>query len=206
MKRIALFLILSLLFCTAMNSCDRDYDEAAVMTATEELLEKSILVNEIFFGVGAPVDQSKLHLSNGNYKPVDLDYLSPIGAYNINGLKEAAKEVYTEELCNIIFSTWLESLRDSDGNVRYSARYNEMTVNNEKNMYVYTEAVPLYENDVVYLYDTMRVKGADGEYIMVEIDVRVVTFDGFSRTQKCEFILLEERDGFRLDTLSFVKY
>ncbi len=206
MKRIALFLVLVILLSTALISCDRDYDEAVVKAAAAELLENSILVNEIFYGAGAPIDQNKLHLSNGYYKAVDLDYLSPIGAYNIEGLKTAAKAVYTEKMCDIIFSNCLESLRDSDGNVRYYARYNEMTVNKEKHLFVYTAATPLYENDVEYLYDTMRVVGADGEYILINIDVRVLTFDGLSRIQNCEFILLEESNGFRLDTLSFVKY
>ena len=35
----------------------------------------------------------------------------------------------------------------------------------------YTEDEPNYENEVEYLYETLTVIGADGEYILIEIDV-----------------------------------
>ena len=68
--------------------------------------------------------------------------------------------------------------------------------------------MPVYENEVEYLYDTLSVIGAEGDYIHIKIDVRLTSYDGLlSRVERgAEFILLEEEDGFRLDSPSFVKY
>ena len=126
---------------------------------------------------------------------------------SINGLKAATEEVYTEELCAIIYKTKLTSVYDNDGNIVSYARYWEKTdENKQKILMVYKAADARYENEVEYLYDTLKVVGSEGEYIKITVDVKLTTFAGLSRVESAEFILLEEANGFRLDTLSFVKY
>ncbi len=207
MKRISLILILILTLGTVLSSCgNRDYDEAVVKAETRVLLEKSKAINEVFYGVGMTVDSSLSSLITGYYKPVSKEYLGELGVSNLNGLRELTKEVYTEELSELIFQTKLISVKDSAGNVVVYARYFETKVNNEQRVMVYTAADPMYENDVDYLYDTLVVRGSDKQHIIVELDVKLTTFDGFSRVERIEILLLEEKDGFRLDTLSFAKY
>ena len=206
MKKGLAFLLIPIMILTILSSCNRSYNEAEVKSAAITLLEKSILVNEVFYGVGITVDTTRPELSSGNYKVADDAYLGKLGVYDINGIKELTKTVYTGELCDIIFSTKLTSARDSDGNIISYARYSERKEGSKKYILVYTAAQKSYENDVEYLYDTLRVVGSDGEYIIINVDVKLTTFDGFSRYQNVEFLLLEEYNGFRLDTLSFVKY
>lgn len=206
MKKISFLLIPLLLFSMIFTSCDREYDEEQVKTEARQLLEKSVAVNEIFYGVGIPYTENS-QLSSGNYKQAKEEYISSLGASDIEGLKSLAREVYTAELCEIIFNTTLESIRDSSGNIHIFSRYIERNTPQGKYILVYSFLEPLYENDVEYLYDTLSVIGARGEYIHVKVDVKLTTFDGFSRTERgVEFILLEEDGGFRLDTPSFVKY
>lgn len=205
MRKISLFLILVLLFVPALSSCgNRDYDEETVKAAARELLEKSTAVNEIFYGVGMPVDEGTA--GTGYYKPVKKEYLSSLGIAGLDGLRNLTKEVYTDELSDIIFETKLNSVKDSSGNIIVYSRYIEAKIKDETRVLIYTAGEPTYQNDVEYLYDTLTVKGSKGERIIAELDVRLITFDGFSRDEKIEIILLEENDGFRLDSLSFAKY
>ena len=206
MKKIALLLIFVLTLSCAISCGGRDYDEAEVKAAARELLEKSILVNEVFYGVGMEADSTRTDISTGAYQPVKDDYLDKLGVSNIDELKALTGEVYTEALCDIVFNTKLKSVRDSEDNIVSYARYYEKMVNQQKVIMVYTLADARYENDVEYLYDTLTVLGSEKEHIKISIDVKLTTFDGFERSCSVEFLLLEEENGFRLDTLSFVKY
>ena len=208
MKKLSILLIPVLVLSMLFSSCDRSYDEAVVKAAARELLEKSNLVNEIFYGVGLPYDSSNSAVASGNYKPASEEYLSSIGVSNIQGLKSLAKEVYTDELCEIIFKTTFESVKDSSGDIVIFSRYAERITETRSYILVYSELAPVYENEVEYLYDTLSVIGAEGDYIHIKIDVRLTSYDGLlSRVERgAEFILLEEEDGFRLDSPSFVKY
>ena len=206
MKRISLLLIFSLMLSLLFSCGGRNYDEAEVKLAAEDLLEKSIIINEVFYGVGMTADTTRPEISTGAYKPVDENYLSRLGVSTIDGLKSLTAEVYTSGLCDIIFRTKLQSVRDGDDNIISYSRYYEKMVNQQKVLMVYTLADTRYENDIEYLYDTLRVIGSEAEFIKIEIQVKLTTFDGFERTESAEFLLLEEENGFRLDTLSFVKY
>lgn len=207
MKRLSLLLIFSLILSLLVSCGGRDYDEAEVKAAAEELLEKSIIINEVFYGVGITADTTRPEISTGAYKPASDEYLARLGVATVDGLKALALSVYTDELCEIIFNTKLKSVRDGDDNIISYTRYYEKMVNNQKVLMVYTLADARYENDVEYLYDTLTVIGSKKDYIKIKIDVKLTPFDGVNpRVESAEFLLLEESDGFRLDTLSFVKY
>lgn len=205
MKRLCLLILSLSLLLTALVGCDRSYDEAEVKAAAEELLQKSILVNEIFYGTGMEYDE-KSSAAIGHYCPVEKEYLDSIGISTTDGLRNLTKGVYTDALCEIIFSTKLESLRDSEGNVISFRRYYDGKVNGVGYLMAYTEADVRYDNTVEYLYETLTVTGADGEHINIEIDVLLTSTVGQTRTTRVEFSLLEEKGEFRLDTLSFVKF
>ena len=204
MKRlIALILTLSLAVAVTVG-CDRSYDEGEVRAAAVDLLEKSKLVNEIFYGEGIEYDESST-VTVGNYYPASEEYLSAIGISGEAGLKELTKGVYTDGLCEIIFSTKFSSVWDDDRNVALR-RYFDKTVGGKTYLMVNSAATVNFDNEIEYLYETLTVLGADGEYINIELDVLLTNRVGETRTATVEFTLLEENDGFRLDTLSFVKY
>lgn len=209
MRKLVSLIILLALTLTAATSCDRSYDEAEVKAAAQTLLEASFVVNEVFYGEGVSYDEYSGIGGGSYYKPVSDTALEWLGISGIEGLKNLARGVYTADLCEIIFRTKLASIKDSsDGSVISYARYIEYYEKQSGKTYLmfYTEDEPNYENEIEYLYETLTVIGADGEYIKIEIDVILTDGNGFTRTDRVEFTILEEKDGFRLDTLSFVKF
>ena len=206
MKKLGAFILVISLLLTLLVGCDRDYDEDEVKSAATELLEKSILVNEIFYGEGIPYNKSS-YLTNGIYSPAKASYLSSIGVSSTEDIKSLAREVYTEGLCEIIFETKFSSIKDSEGNIKVYRRYYDYTSDGVSYIMANTEKnAVIYDNDVEYLYETLTVLGADGEYINIEVDVLLTNPVGQKRTATVELKLLEEDNGFRLDTWSYVKF
>ena len=204
MKRIiALLLTFATLFLTSCEK-NRDYDEAVVKAAALELIKNSEMINFVFYGKGISPTDDKNH-ANGYYYPAADTHLLELGFSSINELKEKAKEVYTDALCEIIFSTKLTSIED-EGYVISLARYYETDIDGYPIIMVYTAAKPSYTNLIAYLYDTLKVVGSKGELIYVTIDMLLVSEDGEEQTVNAKFALLEESDGFRLDTLTFAVF
>ena len=202
-KIIALLLVFTIL---TLISCDknREYDEGEVKAAAQELIEKSESVNLVFYGTGIAYDDDKNN-SSGYYYPASEAHLNELGFKTISELKAKTKEVYTKALCEIIFSTRLTSVSDG-GYVISLARYYEKEVDGYPIIMVYTAAEPQYTNSIVYLYDTLRVEGSKGELIYVTIDLLLTSTEGKEQTVNARLALLEESDGYRLDTLSFAVY
>ena len=205
MKKLFVLFLCAAIALNILVSCDRTYDEDEVKAAAQVLLENSKTVNEIFYGKGLGYDEES-ELTYGVYSPADVEHLAALGVSNTEGLKTLTKSVYTNELCEIIFSTRLSSVKDTDGEVKELRRYYDDKFGDSTVIMVYTEAFVNYDNDIDYLYETLTVMGADGEYINIEVDVLLTSIYGETRTVRAEFSLLEEENGFRLDTLSFVKY
>ena len=205
MKKLFVLFLCAAIALNILVSCDRTYDEDEVKAAAQVLLENSKTVNEIFYGKGLGYDEES-ELTYGIYSPADEEHLAALGVSNTEGLKTLTKRVYTNELCEIIFSTKLSSVKDTDGEVKELRRYYDGKFGDSTVIMVYTEAFVNYDNDIDYLYETLTVMGADGEYINIEVDVLLTSIYGETRTVRAEFSLLEEENGFRLDTWSFVKY
>ena len=206
MKRLCVFILVTALTVMSFAGCDRSYDEGEVKLAAMDLLEKSLIVNDIFYGEGIPYDKNS-EFTKGSYSPADKEYLEYLGVSTTDGLKGLARGVYTTAFCEIIFSTKLSSIKDGDeGGIIAVRRYYDATQKDGGNLMVYTEAKPTYDNKIEYLYETLTVVGADGELIKIEIDVLLTNKIGETRTRRIDLYLLEEDDGFRLDEWSFVKF
>ena len=123
-KSLLILLVLSLLLPCLLAGCaekDRTYDEAEVLAAAKELIEGSILLNEIYYGRGIPYldDASE---ANGYYYPADPFFEDESGIGSIADLRERTDAVYTRALADLIYRTKLSSVSDEDG-VRALARY-----------------------------------------------------------------------------------
>ena len=205
MKKLSVLLIPVLILSMLFTSCDRSYDEAVVKAAARDLLEKSTLVNDIFYGVGLPYDDMNPSLASGKYKPASDEYLSSIGVSNIQGLKSLAKEVYTDELCEIIFKNTFEPVKDSSGDIVIFARYSERVTETSSYILVYSDLTPAYENEVEYLYDTVKVLYSDNKYIYISIDVDVSRGEKTQRKTLSVSLVIE--DGkYKIDTPTYTTY
>ena len=74
------------------NSCkkevkDRDYDEAQVLAAAKDLIQKSEKLNDIYYGYGIEADTGDINNANGYYYPADVLSLEKFGVETVNDIK-----------------------------------------------------------------------------------------------------------------------
>ena len=197
-KRVIALLLAAVTLLTALESCDRDYDEAEVKAAAASLIKKSDILETIIFGKGFDY-----HLEGiGNYKEVNQsdvkNYADMLGESftTLDGLKSVLSKVYTAGYKNDIISGVLSG--DINGYTRY---YQD----GEKLM-IYTNFKIRKTDEMEYHYDTLKVEDVNGEKITVSIDVTVTNSEGKSQKRKIEVDLLEETGGWRLDTPTYAVY
>lgn len=207
MKKIILLLVTFCMLLTA-SACEkkvknRTYDEAEVLAAAEELIEKSVLFNRIYYGEGIPVklDNPK---TSGGYVEADPAFLTENGITSLDLLREKTEEVYTKATTAYIFNTVLGVIYSGDNIVGYK-RYIEdagtvyVSTDEERNNYRDTAAV-------TYHYDTLAVDHVKGEIIFVTVLVTAENAAGETRSRTIDIRLLEEENGFRLDCNTYFTY
>ena len=104
-KKIAVLLVSLLFVVIGFSACGEKYTDEELITAAKPLVEKSGLINDIFYGEGMPYVSGNLEngaSSTGNYSPIDPMYLDKIGVKNIEELKKLTSEVYSLGVCNVI--------------------------------------------------------------------------------------------------------
>lgn len=198
-------LVISLLF--NLISCDRRYDEEEVRAEARSLIEKSALFNEIYWGEGISYIENT-STSNGAYYEASLVSLDKYGFSTIEELKGMTEEVFSEEYCQIIFSTTLSSVSDSGElqfYARYYQKYTDEYMTEPECIMVYSLAKALIVGKTEYLFDTLEVIGSKGDLVFVKIKAKV-SHDGKTQEQELKIGLIEQKDGWRLDTPTYVSY
>lgn len=200
-------------FC--VNSCkkeevkDREYNEAEVIEAAKNLIKKSEKINDIFYGSGIACDFSDTNNANGNYYPAEILSCEKFGVNNVEDIKRLTKECFTKSQSEYMIKNTLGSITDSNGDVIYFARYyqeyDSLNRNEEKCIMVYSKYEPFLIDTVEYLYDTLKVFDVEGEIITVEIEVKVTSKSGNVQQKKIKVNLLEEENGFRLDSPTYAR-
>ena len=215
MKIKALLLTLVVIFSTfTMNSCkkeekDREYNESEVLAAAVDLIKKSEVLNEIYYGHGIEYDIGDTSNANGYYYPADLISLDKFGVTNVDDIKRLTRECFTVGQSDYMINTTLSPIRDSNGDIVYFARYYQeyetLNQNVEKCIMVYSKYEPLLVDTVEYFYDTVRVVDVEGEIIKVEIGAKATSPSGDVQEKKIVINLLEEENGFRIDSPTYVR-
>lgn len=200
---LTVLMLLSLISCN--KDTDREYDEGEVKAAAQALIEASKLLNDIYYGEGIPVVESAQSVTQGTYKEADSAYLAENGIVNLRSLKNMTAKVFSSAVCEQIYSTVLESVRD-DGEVKSYVRYFEKTTSAGMFIMVDTKAVVYYTGAREYLYDTLTVVGAEGERVIVTLTVRVEDEDGIFHEMPLSVALIEEENCWRLDGPTYLKY
>lgn len=215
MKIKAFLLTLVVIFSAfSLNSCkekvkDREYNESEVLEAARTLIKKSETLNEIYYGHGIEYDISDTSNANGYYYPADLMSLDKYGVTNVEDIKRLTRECFTTGQSDYMINTVLSSIRDSSGDVihfaRYYQEYETLNENVEKCVMVYSKYDVLLVDTVEYLYDTLRVVDVEGEVIKVQIEVKATNPQGSTQIKKVVINLLEEDNGFRIDSPTYVR-
>ena len=186
---------------------NREYDAAEVEAAAVELIEASKLLNYIYWGKGIPYVDDK-NLSSGSYYPADDAYLAQVGITTIQDLKDKTAKVFSSEMCEWIYSTVLSSVY-SDTTVAGLSRYEQVFTgknNNEPDyIRVYTEATYWLVDDVEY-DPHVEATHSKGQVVYVTVLATVINPEGKVMNTNLEIGLVEEEDGWRLDTPTYARY
>lgn len=209
MKRfITLILILSLVISlsTCLTSCDRDYDGEEVRIAAIELIEKSLFLNEIYWGEGIPYTNPG---SSSLYGEADAFALTQMGFSTVEELKAKTREVFTEKYCEDIFSTSFSSAKDGE-EIEFYSRYYQKYEDAEQTIpvciMVYSRYERLLHDDVEYLYDTLVATHSKKDTVYVKVKVRVIRDEEHVQEREKVLALVEEKNGWRLDSASYLNY
>ena len=200
MKRL-LSVILILTVFASLISCgekDRDYDEYEVKTAAETLIKKSKALNDVYWGRGIGYYEDN-NYADGYYLPADPVSLYELGFETVDQLKEKTEKVFSKNYCDAIFDS--SFVTDADAGTAVRKRYYQGI----DCIMVYSKAIAFLTDKVTYFYDTLEVTGSSGETVFVKIKVRVERGE-LSQEREIEIGLVEEEDGWRIDTPTYASY
>ncbi len=170
---LAIFLVLTVL--SSASACASKPPELEdVYDRLVYLIESAHEVNVVMFGAGLPVyprdtdEEALLHRYYGFYQD-GREFVTGYSKFgNIEAIKAAASEVYSEDYCASVFeSLFTGYASDVVAGSILPARYSE----DEARMYQNSKVTPLVTGTRVYDYATMRiVSPSRGDYLIVEID------------------------------------
>ena len=202
------FVVIFALFFTVGCEKDREYDEATVLAEAKELIEKSIVLNELYFGVGISYEMNESE-ANGYYYPADVYSQDSFGIETVDDIKELTRLCFTVDYSNQLINTKLTAVTDEDGNIRgyarYYQKYNALDDTPECIM-VYKNAPVYLKDEVTYHYETLAVTYVKGEEIFVTLDITVTNENGESQVRKLTTSLIEESSGFRINQPTYASY
>lgn len=199
-------LCLGAISCKDPAPIDRSYDAQEVEAAAAELLEKSLLLCDIYYGAGIPISKDDGAYSVGRYAEADREYLAEHGIDSIATLRFMTYRVFSEAHGELLFSTAFAAVKDGDVPVSV-ARYFEQSATAEHGyrLMVDTLANVYYTDTYTYDLSTIRATHAEGE--RVYFDVSVTVTDGErTQTRTQSLCLIEEEGGWRLDVMPGATY
>ena len=194
---------------------NREYDEAEVSLAAKALLEKSILINEIFWYDGIPTTDNTEGITLKSYKRADKDYLESKGITVFEDIKNLTRGVFSESKSEDVFRLFLAGSNDSSftGVSYYIPEYLINTETGEREEVGILVSEKRAEDKLVkigekteYDYSSIKVICSEGQRVKIEVICTVTTSDGKTQTTKENMYLIEESDGWKLDSLSKIPY
>ena len=210
MKRFITLLILIAVvisLCFNLVSCDKkiEYNEEEVLNAARELIEKSILLNEIYWGSGIPFIPASISL----YCEANILALSELGFYTIDELKKKTEEVFTSSYCENIYSSSISSTEDGEYipfYPRYYQKYEDENQTIPVSIMVYSKFENLLPDKVEYLYETLSFSHAEKDAVYVKIKALVTRDEERVQYSEKTIALKKEANGWRIDSPTYLKY
>ncbi len=201
-------LVLVIASVLSVSACNRKYDEEEVRAAAILLIPKSEILNEIYWGEGIAYIPN-LQTSNGAYHEADYISLEKYGFRTIEELKNLTREVFSEAYCQNIFDSSFSSVSDED-EVRHLARYYQKFADKDglepEAIMVYSYFEVMLLDKVEYHLDSLVVTHSKKDKVYVSLDVTVTNPDGLSQKRKKTIELIEEADGWRIDSATYITY
>ncbi len=193
MKKIRLIsIILSLLLITfLLTSCGEKPDEGQFTERAKDLIERSIYLNDIYYGEGLP--QIEGALITGDYRAVDTEGLK---FKNIAEIKAETEAVYTPEFCLSIYETAFVGISDVNGDGIFP-RYTE---DDFGVILVYDEIKNILPGERSFDYSTIEILSLTAKKAV--IDIQGYT-DGEKDETLSRFTFFSYEGEFYLDTPTY---
>ena len=131
-----------------------------------------------------------------------------LGINDLDDLKEMTRAVFSASLSSSMINASTSSIYEGEQLLlysRYYQKYDPLT-NEPIDIMVYSKFNPFLTDDVVYDYDSIADVGSKGEVVYVTINAVATNKDGESQTNVLKIGLIEEKDGWRLDTPTYTSY
>ncbi|MBR2343643.1 MAG: hypothetical protein IKA64_05250 [Clostridia bacterium] len=205
---IAFLLIFALIPSLCLTSCkkNRDYDEAEVKAAVEELLRKAEILNTVYYGAG--IGYITGGYRDGAYYEADGLHLSALGFSSIKELEALTRSTFTRGYSDQLVREKLGEVR-VDGVMltpaRYYQKYADEFYTEEICIMVYSGNTAIFDDRMEYDYSTVKVLGSEGEKVKASIEATVSNKDGDTQRVTVSVVLIEE-DGWRIDNPVFKNY
>ncbi len=204
------FLMLLLVISLSLSfiSCDRSYDEEEVYEAALLLIPKSAELNTLYWGEGLMYIKNP-STSSGAYHEADYISLEKYGFRTVEEMKNLTRDVFSKEYCDYIFSAAFTSVSD-DEEIHFFARYYQKYEDSEGkipvSIMVYEKFEPLLTDEVFYDLETLKVTHSKKDKVFVQIEATVTNKGGESQKRTKQIALVEENDGWRIDSATYLKY
>ncbi len=192
-------LLLTLACIFSLFSCGADLSDEDAKDRAAELLQKSVLINRIYFGSGIPADPTVI--GDAAYKKADPAFLEAHGFQSVEQLKKKTLEVYTSYCAeDIFFNIFTAVVGVSDSRARYR--------DDSGTLYVDTKAEVLYADRVEFDTDSIRITKSKKNVIYFTVDMTVYNADeSKSQTLSAQSFSLREENGvWLLDTPTYAVY
>ena len=198
---VVIFSVFSIVGCGEKN---REYDENEVLEAAKNLIPKSVILNELFYGYGISPDLSSTKFSGVYY---EAEYMSQkkFGIETVNEMKDMVRECFSSDYSDLIISTKLSSILDENGTPIALVRYYQDPTDTEIIM-VNKDAVIDLKDKLEYLYDTLSVTESRGEEVFVTLDVKITTDDKKEQTRTVNIALIEENGEWKINSPTYTTY
>lgn len=205
-KTLHILLIFAILLsCFALTSCDREYDEGEVKEALEELLSKIGALNTVYFGRGISYISSPE--SDGIYSEANFLHLKELGFNTVEELKTLTQSVFTEKYSQSIFDSKLRDITDGE-NLIQAARYYQKKDFDGTNICILvdTTAKSIFDDRMTFDLSSICVEGSEGEQVICFVTAEVQNENGDTQLKQLRVVLIEEKDGWRIDNPVFANY
>ncbi len=192
-----LIFLLGVFLGSGLTGCG-EKDEREILSAARGLVTAAEPLNEIFWGAGMPLGEKAGYGGDTPYYHVDGAYLSSIGIFTVEQLKEKTRAVYTDAVCDVLFARIFDSAATQE-NVPYHTPYGQ------KGIDFCPGAWEKAGNDLLagakdeYLLDTLTVSERGKKTAVVTLSVRVTSRTGRSEEQELRLPMVLTGKGWRLD-------
>ena len=201
-------LILSLvmtfsLFSYAEEEYNREYNAAEVEAAAEDLIERSLVLNEILYGKGIGYIEDE---STSIYKLADENSLKNFEIEHLSDIEPRLREVFSKAYVDTVYSSDIFTPLVEDEITKSYARYFEDEDKEGKStIYVNKSYNFVLKNSYEHIGNIKAVR-SEGDFVIVSATVRATRDGGISKDFELEIKLIEESEGWRLASPTYKVY